>query len=64
MSALDRVDAAPANAEANQRSLRKLARAWRDDNNPYSPVMCVLMLLIAGLVVKLGPAIHELLAQN
>jgi hypothetical protein len=64
MSALDRVDAASANAEPNPQFLQKLTRAWRDDNNPYSPVMCVFMLLIAGLVVKLGPAIHELLAQK
>jgi hypothetical protein len=38
----------------------------RDDSerNPYSPLSCFLLLLIAGLIIKIGPALHAYLAQN
>ena len=35
-----------------------------DDSNPYSPVSCILLLLIAGLIIRFGPAIHAYLYQN
>jgi len=35
-----------------------------NENNPYSPLMCVAMLLITGLIIKFGPAIHGFLSQN
>ena len=36
----------------------------RNEKNPYSPLLCVGMLLITGLTIKCGPAIHGFLAQN
>jgi hypothetical protein len=35
-----------------------------DEGNPYSPALCILLLLITGLIIKIGPPIHQLLAQN
>jgi hypothetical protein len=29
-----------------------------DNENPYSPLLCVLLLLLAGIAVKTGAAIH------
>jgi hypothetical protein len=29
-----------------------------DNENPYSPLMCVLLLLVAGIAVKTGAAIQ------
>jgi hypothetical protein len=34
------------------------------DNNPYSPLSCFALLLIVGLIVAIGPAIHSYLLQN
>ena len=31
--------------------------------NPYSAVMCISLLLIVGLIVKIGPGVHAHLAQ-
>ena len=32
---------------------------WLDGkDNPYSPAVCVSTLLLVGLLVKLGPALH------
>jgi len=33
-------------------------------NNPYSPVLCVALLLLIGLIAKISPAIHAYLGQN
>ena len=33
-------------------------------NNPYSPAMCISLLLIVGLIVKFGPIVQAHLAQN
>ena len=34
---------------------------WLDGkDNPYSPVVCISTLLLVGLMVKLGPALHAL----
>jgi hypothetical protein len=41
------------------RAVRRLDRAER-----YSPVLCVAMLLIVGLLVKTAPLIHTYLAHN
>jgi hypothetical protein len=50
---------------ADTKAWQRLARILRrDEGNPYSPAMCILMLLIAGLIIKIGPPIHQLLAQN
>jgi hypothetical protein len=34
--------------------------SWGDGNesNLYSPVSCILLLLIVGLMIKIGPTIH------
>ena len=32
--------------------------------SPYSAPLCVLMLLLAGALVKFGPALHLFYAQN
>ena len=39
---------------------------WRDSNgnNPYSLVACISLLLIVGLIITIGPAIHAYLAHN
>jgi hypothetical protein len=39
---------------------------WRDSSvsNPYSPVACFSLLLIVGLIITIGPAIHAYLAHN
>jgi hypothetical protein len=39
---------------------------WRDSSgsNPYSPVACFSLLLIVGLIITIGPAIHAYSAHN
>jgi hypothetical protein len=66
MSVCERAGAASENTEPPPRIWQKLTRSLssQDENNPYSPVMCMITLLIAGLVVTMGPAIHQLLAQS
>ena len=41
-------------------------REWRDSSgsNPYSPVACFSLLLIVGLIITIGPAIHAYLVHN
>ena len=39
-------------------------RDGSSDNNPYSPLSCFALLLIVGLIVAIGPAIHSYLLQN
>ncbi len=60
--------ARPRSAAANPRIRHAVARAlnWLDgsDKNPYSPTVCVSALLLVGLIVKLGPGLHAVLAQN
>ncbi len=34
------------------------------DKNPYSPAVCVSTLLLAGLIIKLGPGLHAYLFQH
>jgi hypothetical protein len=35
------------------------------ERNPYSPVLCISLLLIVGLIIKIGPVVHLLgLGQN
>jgi len=61
MSVTDHPSARPANALA--RIGRAVVRAldWLDgENNPYSPAVCISTLLLVGLMVKLGPALHAL----
>jgi hypothetical protein len=59
------VAARPLSAEAKPRIWRAFARAlpWRQgsEQNPYSPALCIAMLLTVGLIVKIGPAIHAYL---
>jgi hypothetical protein len=40
--------------------------SWLDGskNDPYSPLVCISMLLLAGLLVKIAPAFQAYLAQN
>ena len=33
-------------------------------SNPYSPVLCVALLLLIGLIAKISPAIHASLGQG
>ncbi len=43
----------------------KIVRQNNKRKSAYSAPLCVLMLLLAGMLVKLGPAIHVLhLAGN
>ncbi len=46
---------------SNRLDRRRMMRALRrlDRSERYSPVLCVAMLLIIGLVVKSSPAIHH-----
>jgi hypothetical protein len=64
MSVLETPDAARASAEPKLGLWKKLGQALSRDDNPYSPLSCIIMALIAGLVIKMGPTIHEFLAQN
>ena len=55
-------------------AVRPRARVWRaaaralnwldGKSNPYSPALCVSMILFVGLIVKLGPGLHAVLAHN
>jgi hypothetical protein len=40
--------------------------SWLDGgkNDPYSPLVCISTLLLAGLLVKIGPGLHAYLTQN
>jgi len=42
----------------------KRASAPTKGNNPYSPVMCISLLLIVGLIVKFGSIVQMHLVQN
>jgi hypothetical protein len=69
MSVLDRAAAVrPAGAETKSRIWQRLERElnWRDDaeDELYSPVACISVLVIVGLIVEIGPAIHGILAQH
>lgn len=48
--------------ETNSRSWKACVRS--NKSNPYSPLLCIAMLLIAGLMIEIGPTIHGLFAQN
>jgi hypothetical protein len=65
MSMLERATARSAGAETKSPIWHKFGRALsQDENNPFSPVLCISLLLIVGLAIKFGPAIHGFLAQN
>jgi hypothetical protein len=66
MSVLESVTSGLSSEEAKLRVWERLTRALhcRDESNPYSPVLCIMTLLIVGLTIKFGPAIHQLLAQH
>ncbi len=68
MSAIESDPGGPTYVEAKPRIFRQLTQPAIShdaaEHNPYSPVMCVAMLLIIGLIVKIGPAIHAYLVQN
>lgn len=69
MSVLDRAAAArPAGAEPKSRIWQRLERAlsWRDaaEDDLYSPVTCISVLVIVGLIIEIGPAIHGILAPH
>jgi hypothetical protein len=40
-----------------------LRRHTATESNPYSPALCISLLLIVGLFLKIGPAIHANLVQ-
>jgi len=53
--------------ETDEIGMQRADAAGRDReraDNPYSAVLCVALLLLGGLLIKGGPAIHALLAQN
>jgi hypothetical protein len=60
--------ARPAIAETRLQIGQEFAHppSGRDNSgrNPYSPVGCILLLLIAGLIIEVGPTIHAYLAHN
>jgi hypothetical protein len=57
--------ARPTIAETKPQIGREFAHQakWRDSSgsNPYSPVACFSLLLIVGLIITIGPAIHAYL---
>ena len=59
-----RVTLANEKTGVRQRRLRAFGRLRRHVDNPYSPALSVSLLLLVGLLVKSGPAIHALLGQN
>jgi hypothetical protein len=63
-----RTVARPPSPAARPRIQQAVAQAlnWLDgrDKNPYSPLVCVSALLLVGLVIKLGPGLHAVLAHN
>ena len=58
--------ARPTGAGWKPRNRRESAHplSWRDgsENNPYSPVLCISLLLIIALIITIGPAIKVYLA--
>jgi hypothetical protein len=66
MSVLQNITGGQATAQLRPRMWQRLTRVlnWRDDDNPYSPTLCILLLLIMGLLIKFGPAIHHLLVPT
>jgi hypothetical protein len=60
--------ACPAGAKTTARIWRKLAQAvsWLNGSksDPYSPLLCISLLLAVGVIVKISPAIHAYLSQN
>jgi hypothetical protein len=66
MSVLQNITGGQAVAQLRPRMWHRRTRALnrRDDDNPYSPTLCILLLLLTGLVIKFGPAIHHLLAST
>jgi hypothetical protein len=65
MSMLERAAVRSAGAETKPPIWHKFGRALSQDQiNPYSPVLCISLLLIVGLIIKIGPAVHGFLAQN
>jgi hypothetical protein len=69
MSVLESHTAArPTIAEMKPQIGREFAhQAVRRDSsgsNPYSPVACFSLLLIVGLFITIGPAIHAYFAHN
>jgi hypothetical protein len=65
MSVLHSPAARRASFETKSDILRRLGGALRrrDDaaENAYSPVACISLLVIVGLVIEFGPAIHGFL---
>jgi hypothetical protein len=65
---LHRAAARPRSHRAKPRIWQAVGRAlsWLDGskNDPYSPLVCISMLLLAGLLVKIAPAFPAYLAQN
>jgi len=58
--------ATPSGRRAKTQRLRRFARALRriDSDERYSPVLCIAMILVVGLIVKLTPVMHVYFAQN
>jgi hypothetical protein len=66
MSVLQDITGGQAIAQLRPRIWQRLMRILNrhDDDNPYSPTLCILLLLIVGFLIKFGPAIHHLLAPT
>jgi hypothetical protein len=61
MSVMEHRSARPSGPLARIGRAMVHALDWLDGtNNPYSPAVCVSTLLLVGLMVKLGPALHAL----
>ena len=58
----------PANAETKLADGHEFADApsWRDgaDGNPYSPAICISLLLLVCLAIKFGPTVHSYVTQT
>ena len=62
----------PAGAKMTPRFRREPARLLSErkttgkttNSNPYSPILCIALLLAVGVIVKIGPSIHAYLSLH
>lgn len=56
--------ACPGRSFERGKNARIRSRRHSTESSPYSPVMCLSLLLIVGLIIQIGPAIRAYLAQG
>ena len=61
------ISARPTNAEVNpgikKKFMQRLSLREDAESNPYSPVLCISLLLIVGLILKFWPTVHLFMGQ-